>query len=210
MCNFFSALGFRDGTIRHHWALDSHSDLMIHWGVADDADYQSKFVKLELAPADDTWLEPEKWKFTVDEPSSPVWCDDERTAEFRSAMVSAAKRMIITGEKRLIVDGCWIIGGNAKVIDVRAGRVLAVWGGQISGVRGGQISDVWGGQISGVRGGQISDVRGGQISDVRGGQISDVWGDAKISDVWGGQISDVWGDAKLDESAKAHLKKENE
>jgi len=123
VCNFFSAVGLRDGSIRWHWALDSHSDILTYYGIEDEDDYQTRFVKLELKPGEN-WLDPNTWTFSVDEETAPVWCDDERQVSFRAEMIRIAQKMILTtGEKRLIVDGVWIIGGDANVRDVRGGRM---------------------------------------------------------------------------------------
>ena len=137
MCNFFSAIGLRDGSIRWHPMLDSHSDLLVYFGLEDESEYQARFVKLELMP-NDNWLDPETWVFTIDETVAPVWCDEALQAAFHREMINIARRFIlIDGEKRLIVDGCWIIGQTAHVRDIRGGRVLRVQGSA-------SIRNVWG------------------------------------------------------------------
>jgi len=125
MCNFFSAIGLRDGGILWHPMLDSHSDLLVYHGLDDTADHQNKFVKLELIPYD--WMDPETWDFKIDEQTKPVWCTDEWSASARASMVAIAKQFVIRdGTRKLLVDGVWIVGGKADVCDVRAGRIIRV------------------------------------------------------------------------------------
>jgi hypothetical protein len=188
MCNFLSAIVLKNGDVLTHPMLDAHADLVKYFKLPDGNEHIHHFAKVELVPSD--WEDAATWQFTVDEPTLPVWWSD--IAEQAEATLRArAKKMILReGEHELIVEGCWIVAGTAKIRDVRSGRIVRVSGGTISGVSGGTISNVWGGTISNVSGGTISDVSGGTISDV-----------------WGGTISNVRGGSLLDTSAKAHVAK---
>ncbi len=211
--------------------LDSHSDLVTYFKLPDENAHITHFAKAELTPTTD-WTDASTWDWRIDEQVRPVWLteDVERAAE--EATRSIAQRMVITnGERDLIVDGCWIIAGTAKIRDVRSGRIVRVQGSAtIRDVWGSAtISGVWGSAtISGVRGSAtIRDVgcsatisgvwdsatiRGvwgsATIRDVRGSAtISGVGGSATIRDVWGSAtIRGVWDSATLDASAKARVR----
>jgi hypothetical protein len=177
VCNFLSALVLRNGDVRWHPMLDSHSDLVRYFKLPDDNEHIRHFAKVELRPTD--WLDPATWTWTVDEAIRPDWLNEvENKADHD--LRSIARRMILkTGTHELIVDKCWIVGGDAVVRDVRAGRIVRV-----------QDSA----QIQGVYG---------------SAQIQGVWGSAQIQGVGGSaQIRNVVGSAQLDESAKAHVVKE--
>ena len=179
MCNFLSVLILKNGRVLHHPMLDSHSDLVAYFDLPDSTPFVERFAKAELTPVD--WLDPSTWKWRIDEEMRPQWLDDVE-AKAEAATRAIVKKMILTDQTkipRLIVDGCWIVGGKGIVRDVRGGRIVRV-----------QDSAT----VSGV---------GGSAT------VSDVGGSATVSDVWGSAtVSGVRGSAVLDESAKARLLKE--
>jgi len=206
VCNFLSVLVLRNGHVLHHPMLDSHSDLVNYFNLPDEAAYIERFAKAELTPSADTWLTPDAWHWHIDEAMRPAWLDDVE-AQAEKATRAIAARMVLTDGRpvpKLIIDGCWIVGGSVIVRDVRGGRIVRV---QDSA----QIRDVWGNaQIHGVwNSAQIRDVmdsaqihgvwNSAQIRDVMdSAQIHDVWGSAQIHDVGdNAQIRDVMGSAQI-------------
>ena len=144
MCNFLSVLVLKNGDVLHHPMLDSHSDLVAYFDLPDTNAHIHHFAKAELTPVD--WLDPATWLWHIDEETRPTWLDDvEQQAKDKAR--SIARRMIITDTTKLpklIVDGCWIVGGKAKIRDVRAGRIVRIQdSATVSGVRGSAtVSDV--------------------------------------------------------------------
>jgi hypothetical protein len=212
MCNFLSVLVLRDGSVRHHPMLDSHSDLVRYFEMPDNDEFVHHFVKAELTPTTD-WTDAATWRWRIDEDVKPVWLTDDVEAQAEAATRAIAQRMVLKDvDRQLIVDGCWIIAGASKIRDVRYGRIvrvqdsasiIGVWGSaSISNVGGSaSISSVWdSARISGVW-------DSASIIGVWGSaSISSVRGSASISDVGGSaSISNVWGSAKLDASAKARV-----
>ena len=200
MCDFFSGLGMPDGDVRWHDAIDSHSDLVSYFEMSD-LDDDAKFAKLELTPGDDP-LDINTWAFQLDEDARPSWVTNDLLVRWEARMRSIVSRQTITtGTIEIIADGFWILGVDAKVNKMIAGRVLGLRGkATITDVRGGTITDVWG---------------SASITDVWGSaSIRNVSGSASIRNVWGGTITDVRGSASirnvsglalLDESAKRHV-----
>jgi hypothetical protein len=204
--------------------------LVRYFKLPDTNAHIRRFAKIELTPVD--WMDAATWTWRIDEPTRPNWLDEVEAEAERKTRAIADRMIVRDGEHGLIVDGCWIIGGTAKIRDVRSGRIVRVQdSAQIHDVRGSaQIHDVRGSaQIHDVRGSaqihdvgdsaqihgvwdsaQIHDVWGSaQIHDVRGSaQIHDVRGSAQIHDVRGSaQIHDVWGSALLDTHARARVVK---
>jgi hypothetical protein len=182
--------------------LDSHSDLVRYFKLPDNTAFIHHFAKVELTPVD--WMDVSTWQWRIDEEMRPGWLDDvEKAAETKLRAI--AERMILRDDHELIVDGCWIVGGKAKVRDVRSGRIMRV---QDSA----QVTDVWGSA-------QVTNVRGSaQVTNVGGSaQVTDVWGSAQVRNVGGSaqvrnvrdsaQVRDVGDSAQLDASAKAHVVK---
>ena len=78
MCNAFSGLVTRTGTVKWKFAMDSHSELVEHFKLEDitaDAD-KLKFAKFEIAPKNKDYLKPDKWIFKIDESITPNWFND--------------------------------------------------------------------------------------------------------------------------------------
>lgn len=188
MCQFLSAVILRNGDVLTHPMLDSHTDLIRYYKLPDTTAYHQHFAKVELTPVD--WMDPATWNFRLDEETAPSWWDDVATG-VEATLRARADRMILRGDHELIVDGCWIVGGKAKIRDVRSGRIMRVQdSAQIHDVGGSaQIHDVW---------------DSAQIHDVWGSaQIHNVGGSAQIHKVGGSaQIHDVGDSAILDASAK--------
>src|SRR3990167_5256308 len=170
MCNFLSALALKNGDVLSHPLLDSHSDLVRYFKLPDANAHIQHFAKVELTPVD--WLDPATWIWKVDEAVLPVWWTEELDHQAQETLRARAAKMILKdGEHDLIAEGCWIVGGTAKVRDVRSGWIRRV---QDSA----QVSDVWG---------------SAQVSDVGdSAQVSHVWGSAQVSHVGGSaQVSHV-------------------
>ena len=175
MCNFLSVIVLKNGDVLHHPMLDSHSDLVAYFNLPDTSAHHQHFAKAELVPQD--WLDPDTWAWQIDEPTRPGWLDDvDGSAEARTRAI--ARKMILTEHTpipRLIVDGCWIVGGKGVVRDVRGGRIIRV-------------------QDSG----QVGEVRdSGRVGVVRGsGQVGVVRDSGRVGVVWGsGQVGVVGSDA---------------
>jgi hypothetical protein len=153
--------------------LDHHSDLITYFKLPDTSAYHQHFAKVELTPVD--WMDTSTWRFRLDEESSPGWWEDVAAAAEKELRARADKMILRDGEHQLIVDGCWIVGGTAKVRDIRSGRIVRVQDtAMLSGVGGSA-------RVSGVG-------DSAQVSDVRGSA----------------QVSGVGPNAVLDDSAQAH------
>jgi len=212
MCNFLSAIVMKNGDVLWHPMIDSHSELAAYHKLRDDDQFRRNFAKVELLPGDD-WMEPEKWTWEVDEPTRPDWLDDvEDSAKKR--LITIAKGLILDdGNHPLIVDGCWIIGGVAKVERIKYGRVMRVSDsaeiGYVSGsvtigsvsdsVKIGKVSDsATIGSVSGsVKIGYVFDSATiGYVSD--SAEIGGVCDSAKIGSVSGSaKIGSVSGSVKI-------------
>jgi hypothetical protein len=223
MCNFLSGIALKNGDVLTHPMLDSHSDLVRYFKLPDTVAYVERFAKVELTPAD--WMDPATWRFRLDEEMVPAWWEDV-AAKVEQTLRSIAGRMIIRGEHELLVDGCWIIGGEAKVRDVRSGRIMRVQdSATVSDVRGSAtvrnvrgsatVRNVWGSATVRDVGDSatVRDVWGSATVSGVGGSatVSGVGGSATVRGVWGSAtVRDVGPNVTLDTSAKAHLKGETD
>ena len=185
MCNFLSVLILRDGSVRHHPLLDSHSDLVRYFEISDTNAHIPHFAKAELTPVD--WADAATWLWKIDERVRPIWLDDVEAAAEQETRAIAQRMVLKDVERTLIVDGTWIVAGNSKIRDVRSGWIRRVQDqATVSDVRDqATVSDVWGRAT-----------------------VSNVWGRATVSDVRDqATVSNVRDQARLDDSAKSRLAK---
>src|SRR5271157_2607309 len=125
MCNFFSGIYQRDESILADPALtDSHQDLITIHNLKDEDLFLRSWIRFEYTP------DPEKnisdldsWTLTVDETSTPDWVDLEKLRDKCKAIVS---RMIVTDSRKLLLGGCWIICGEAKIEEAKSCKVISV------------------------------------------------------------------------------------
>lgn len=75
MCNFMSAIIFKNRTVLAPMWNQSHSSMLTRMGVEDETtNINCKFVRAELLPyANDITSDVSKWKFKVDQDIVPDW-----------------------------------------------------------------------------------------------------------------------------------------
>ncbi len=175
MCHFLSVIVLKNGDVLHHPLLDSHSDLVTYFKLPDGSAHHQHFAKAELTPTEDTWTEPDKWTWRIDEPTRPGWLDDvEAQAEARTRAI--AKTMVLSGDHPLVLEGCYIVPEGARIGRLLGGRLIRICGGTVSEIRGGTVSTIRGGTVSAIRGGTVSAICGGTVSAIWGGTVSAIWG----------------------------------
>jgi hypothetical protein len=75
MCRAFSCIVGRDKKVTWKFAVDSHEDLIGIAGYKDDTLDPEKieFCRIEIAPKNGSYLEPDKWVFKIDMDITPAW-----------------------------------------------------------------------------------------------------------------------------------------
>jgi len=78
MCKAFSCIVERNGTVHWKFGVDSHDELIMKAKLKDDnADPDKmKFARVEIAPKNNKYLEPDKWEFRIDQTITPTWLSD--------------------------------------------------------------------------------------------------------------------------------------
>jgi hypothetical protein len=164
---------------------DSHEDLLVANNIRDGHAQRGRFARIEFTPPphDQDITDLSLWKAKIDESEVPEWFD---RVSVREKMEAIVRRMIVDDERPLLLGGCWIVVGDAKIRKVLGARLVMVWGNAtVSHVRGNAtVSDVWGNAT-------VSDVRGNAT-------VSDVGGNATVSDVGdNATVSHVRDNAKI-------------
>ncbi len=146
MCNFFSFLAMRDGSIKWNAYTDHHSDLVRHFKLIDDDQFIERFAKCEFKPDDNADLcDIEKYKLHVDEPTEPDWFEEVRDRVFRTAKRIVSQRILVDGEHDLLLGDFWILGGTVRVNAVQVARIIVMLESSKVGVmlESSKVGEMW-------------------------------------------------------------------
>jgi hypothetical protein len=83
MCRAFSCVIGRDKKVTWKFGTDSHEDLIEIAGYSDDTINPQKieFCRVEVAPKNGSYLDPDEWVFKIDMDITPAWWTlDHKTA----------------------------------------------------------------------------------------------------------------------------------
>ena len=78
MCNAFSCIVLKNGTVSWKFGVDSHDEILKLNNIPDDtADAERvAFCRVEISPENGNYLKPDKWVFRVDQKPVPVWFEE--------------------------------------------------------------------------------------------------------------------------------------
>ena len=83
MCKAFSCIVDSLGKVTWKLGVDSHSDLAKLGGYADKV--LGEFAKIEITPRNGDYLNPDSWRYSVDESPVPNWCGTKEKELCRAA-----------------------------------------------------------------------------------------------------------------------------
>jgi hypothetical protein len=137
VCKFLSAIVTRDGSVfcdPEH--TDSHEDLIASLGLNDidrreSADVVRHFVRVEFTS--ETLCDPDSYSLVLDD-NRPVWWTDEMESGVAEHLRGLVRRMIVSGNRDVLLGGCWILVGGANVKEAINSRVVVVYGDGVIGV----------------------------------------------------------------------------
>ena len=138
MCNFLSAIYKQDGSLiclPEH--TDSHEDLIAFGGLDDTKDPAlNRWIRVEFTPpSKEDITDSGEYTLKVDEPSTPVWFDDDKRADCISQLSARIRAMVVRDKDlRIILGGCWILCGATTVARFVDGRVFRMLGTSKVGV----------------------------------------------------------------------------
>ena len=130
MCRFLSALVLKNGDVLcKPEASDSHEDLIEHFGLSDDKQHLNKFVRVEFCPPGDTPLyELKKYELRLDEHTTPGWWTKKIQEKATRKLRVKIKGMLVSDKRKLLLGGCYILHGEAKVERVVNATIKAMYG----------------------------------------------------------------------------------
>lgn len=143
MCEFFSAIAMRGGTIQWHPATDSHADLLDWFGLKDTmlSPRARAWAPVEFTPKE-YLLGSERYAGKADrrydrldsyglelpnDEDCPKWVREEQDLIIES-LRHAVSGMIVNGRREMLLGGVWILGEDAYVDYVANARIIAMYG----------------------------------------------------------------------------------
>jgi hypothetical protein len=75
MCRAFSCIVLQNGDVKWKMGLDSHSDILQHFGLPDNECRQDmlRFARVEITPDNKNYIYPDNWTLKVDQVIKPSW-----------------------------------------------------------------------------------------------------------------------------------------
>ena len=100
MCRAFSCIIEPDKKVTWKMGIDSHDQLLKIAGLPDDTLDPAKirFCRIEIAPKNGSYLEPDEWVFKIDMDVTPTWW----TLDHKKACLKAHKKWLKELDKILI------------------------------------------------------------------------------------------------------------
>ena len=145
MCKFKSAIVCRNGDIFDSVSTDSHEAIIAAHGFKDDgAPLASRsWIRVEFTPPSEVieTTDESKWTLRVDEPAAPDWWNDIKDS-VRENLWIRVKRMIVSEDKKCLLDNSWIILPGVAVQRIVGGRVISAVKANLHG------ADLYGANLS--------------------------------------------------------------
>ena len=128
MCQYFSAVALPNGDLLHHYATDSHEDLLAHFCLQDDR--LGRFARVEYHPDDKADLAKiETYKLRLDEHEAPGWWTPGFADQIAAKCRTICAANIVTDERVILLGGAWVLGPGAKIHAARGVRIIAAFAG---------------------------------------------------------------------------------
>ena len=194
MCNFLSAIAFKNGDVfEASQYTDSHEHLIASLGLDDTKDlFIRNWVRVEFVPGNDV-ADVDKYTLRCDECESPAWWDgvSETVEKNLHRIVS---KMVIRDERKCILGGCWIFAG-ARSNHVVSARIIAMLGSS-------QVNEMLGSsQVKTMRdSSQVNEMLdSSQVNEMLdSSQVNEMRGSSQVKTMWGSsQVNEMWGSSQV-------------
>ena len=162
MCNFWSAIVKKNGTVLFDEMSDSHEDVIDKYKLKDEtADPELlEFARIEITPPRGDVFAPTKdWIFKIDQSCTPVWFTDKNKKDCYKKLKTFASKAIIVGKEikevskgRIWVKDCNVLTAKGNVL------ICEMWGtSQVRSMWGtSQVGEMWGtSQVGEMRGNSL-------------------------------------------------------
>jgi len=218
MCQFLSAIVTRSGEIYHHPFTDSHSELIALHNLKEGVGAQN-FIRVEFTPPKDAngreqFDQVDDYTLRVDEKSTPAWFDAERRDQLTKYLGGVVSRMIVRDTRAMLLGGCWIVCGNAKVEAAKWCRIVGISdSAQVESIYGSaQVKSIYdSAQVESIYdSAQVEYISGSaQVKSISGSaQVKSIYGSAQVESISGSaQVKSIYDSAQVESiSGSAQVK----
>ena len=172
MCRYLSGIVYKTGELATSQYTDSHESLIKWLDLDDSAPIQTRtWIRVEFAPENaKDYGDIKKYELKVDEPSIPIWFDDEMRKHITEEMTAIVKSQIIKSNKKFLLGGKWILVDDCKVDSIENATIVCMLGTS-------QVGEMW-----------------------ETSQVGEMWGTSKVGEMWEtSQVGVMWGTSKVGE-----------
>ena len=204
MCEFLSAIVTQTGDVLWSKSTDHHEHLVDHFELNDSQREPMRWVRVEFKPGQNP-ADASGYNLTLDEREAPDWWEGRKEKAERT-LRGIVEQMIITGDKKILLGGTWILAGKANVGQVVNARIVYMLDSSKIGYMGGSSN------IGEMR--ESSNVGAMRESSNVGvmresSNVGDMWGSSKIGVMRGSSkiavmressnVGYMWGSSKVGE-----------
>jgi len=137
MCNAFSCIIGKDKKVWWEFGIDSHEKMIEKAGYKDNTKDPEKiqFARVEISPANEDYLDPDRWRFKIDMDIKPAWWTEDHGKKCWGAFQDWKKeldKILPHGQK--IVHPFRDISPVLEVSDEHL-RLLREWASVVASVR---------------------------------------------------------------------------
>jgi len=199
MCKAFSCIISKNKKVTWKLNIDRHEDLVELAGYEDNAIDSNRmtFAKVEIAPKNKDYLNPDEWVFEIDERITPEWFSPAHEQACWDAFKIYEKELykIVIKGKKIIHQFHDIKGINKKEVTKTHIELLKKWFSVMNSVRDSVINSVGDSVRDSVRDSVINSVRdsvGDSVRDSVWDSVRDSVGDSVRDSVINSVRDSVW------------------
>jgi hypothetical protein len=187
VCKAFSCIVTEDCHAKWKFGMDGHEDIIEHFKLKDDG---HNFARVEIAPANESYLNPDEWVFKIDERARPGWWTPAHEAEARGAKDEWQKRLDKILVHKPIVHPFRDVVPPKKIAKKHL-DLLRQWDSVKDSVLASVWASVWASVLASVKDSVWASVWASVLASVK----DSVWASVKDS-VWASVKDSVWDSVK--------------
>jgi hypothetical protein len=175
MCNFLSAIGFKNTDIICDPSVDSHEDLINQYKLNDNSNLRN-WVRLEYAPENKEDLSDiTKYILSIDESPNPDWITDSIKEQWIDKLNLILKRLIITENQGYLSSGTYILSGKILINKLLYCRILNAGSSTIENAGHSTIENAGSSTIENAWNSTIENAGSSTIKDAGHSTIENAW-----------------------------------
>jgi len=122
MCNFLSAIAFKNGDILCDPNVDSHEDLVSMFDLKESK--LRNWARIEYVPQNGNYHLIQDYELKIDENPAPEWVKDSIKEKWVNKLNVILKKLIVTENKTVLSSGTWILTDGVLINKLLYCRII--------------------------------------------------------------------------------------